>query len=267
MAGLFDIFTSDAAQTAGAKATQAADQGYDASRKFIKQGTKKGVGALEQGQTAGLGYLDTATGQATGALNQAAPTWADLLSRANAGYGAYSDAVGAAGPEGQARARANFQTDPGYQFQQEQGLDALNRGAASRGMLASGNNSQDILKFSQGLADQSYGDYVSRLLPFLGQANTAAAGQSGLYSNLANIYSQAGANKSNVATGTASGVANMYGNQGTQLANAAQSKYGTIGQAGVNTALADQGASQNMWNAILGLAGTAAKAAGSYAGA
>lgn len=112
-------------------------------------------GAAEQ---LNLGYdtLKDYAGRALGEYDAYQPP-------AQQAYGLYSDALGVNGAEGNGRATAAFQTNPGYEFQQEQGLEALNRTAASRGMLASGNNSADLLKYSQGLADQSYGSWLDRL--------------------------------------------------------------------------------------------------------
>jgi hypothetical protein len=69
-------------------------------------------------------------------------------------------------------------------------LQALQRTHAAAGNLSSGNADADTLKFSQGLADQSYGNYVSRLAPYLslaGQGATAsAAGRADASSHLGN---------------------------------------------------------------------------------
>lgn len=66
----------------------------------------------------------------------------------------------------------------------------MQRTHAAAGNLASGNADADTLKFSQGLADQSYGNYVSRLAPYLGLAGTGAAtataGQAGALQHLGN---------------------------------------------------------------------------------
>ena len=97
-----------------------------------------------------------------------------------AGTNAYGDATGANGPEGYARAVTNFKTDPGYGFQMDQGQQALNRAHAAAGNLSSGNADADTLKFSQGLADQSYGNYVSRLQPYFGAEQGAVSGAAGV---------------------------------------------------------------------------------------
>jgi hypothetical protein len=109
------------------------------------------------------------------------------------------------GQEGTQRFMGGFQQDPGYQFQQQQGLDALDRRSASKGMLNSGNNMADTLRFSQGLADQSYGNYFDRqsrgLSPYLGMQSGALDQYAKSQSSLANLYNQAETNKANYAYG------------------------------------------------------------------
>jgi hypothetical protein len=68
---------------------------------------------------------------------------------------------------------------PGYQFDQEEGIQALDRSAAARGMLNSGRASKDILRFSQGLADKTYGDQLARLMGVNQQGLGATGAQVG----------------------------------------------------------------------------------------
>lgn len=53
---------------------------------------------------------------------------------------------------------------PGYQFQMDEGQRALDNSAAARGSLNSGKSIKDTLRFSQGLADSTYGSQLARLL-------------------------------------------------------------------------------------------------------
>ena len=126
------------------------------------------MGASEQ---LGLGNqaYNTGAASALGEYDAYAP-------QAQQAYGLYSDALGINGADGNTRATAAFQTAPGYEFQQQQGLDALNRSASARGMLASGNNSADILGYSQGLADKSFGSWLDRLSG-LGQTGVGIANE------------------------------------------------------------------------------------------
>ena len=56
---------------------------------------------------------------------------------------------------------------PGYQFAYNQGLEAVNRTAAAKGQLGSGNRLYDLTKYGQGLASQTYNNTVSQLGNFL----------------------------------------------------------------------------------------------------
>ena len=62
---------------------------------------------------------------------------------------------------------SSITSTPGYQFAYNQGLEAVNRTAAAKGMLGSGNRLYDLTKFGQGLASQTYNNTVSQLGNFL----------------------------------------------------------------------------------------------------
>lgn len=49
-----------------------------------------------------------------------------------------------------------IQSTPGYQYALEQGNQAINRSAAAKGMLNSGNVLAELAKFGQGMASQNY---------------------------------------------------------------------------------------------------------------
>lgn len=107
-----------------------------------------------------------------------------LMEGANSGYAAYGDATGANGADGMARARALFTASPGYQEGLDRGLDGLDRRAASRGMLGSGNTQIDTLKYANDYATTKYGDFVNNLSPYLGTATGIAGQQAGLSAGL-----------------------------------------------------------------------------------
>jgi len=52
--------------------------------------------------------------------------------------------------------------DPGYQFAQRQGEDAITRGASALGTLRTGGTLKDLVGFNQGLATQNYNDAFQR---------------------------------------------------------------------------------------------------------
>lgn len=55
-----------------------------------------------------------------------------------------------------------FQVDPGYQFRQDQGEQAINRAAAAAGRYDSGRALKDLTTFNSGLASQEYGNAFNR---------------------------------------------------------------------------------------------------------
>jgi hypothetical protein len=56
----------------------------------------------------------------------------------------------------------DFEQDPGYAFRQQEGRRALERSAAARGGLLSGNTLRGIQRFGQDLASQEYGNAFNR---------------------------------------------------------------------------------------------------------
>lgn len=103
-------------------------------------------GLIDQGDDRTRGYLEEALG---------------LTSLGPNAQGILGDIYGLNGQAGADNARSMFRTGPGYDFQMDQGLQALDRRAAASGRFASGNADADALKFSQGLADDSWDDWVS----------------------------------------------------------------------------------------------------------
>lgn len=205
--GLFDIFSGDDARQAAQDKITGLNSAYT-----------QASGSLAQGRDA----LTSNFGDASG-------LYKNLLTSYAPGANAYGDATGANGADGYARAKTNFQTNPGYQFQMDQGLQALDRTHAAAGNLSSGNADSDTLKFATGLADQSYGQYTSGLLPYLTGQGTATAGAAGVDQNL----------------GTA--LNTSYGNQ----AGLGYQTQAGIGNATAAGDMADQQASANLWGGLL----------------
>ena len=67
-----------------------------------------------------------------------------------------SNLLGLNGPDAATAAMGNFQTSPGYQFSLDQGLRAVDAGAAAKGMLRSGATLKAEQTFGTGLADQEF---------------------------------------------------------------------------------------------------------------
>lgn len=149
--------------------------------------------------------IDTGSQQAGGYLDQILSQYAPLASDATAKGQLYADALGVNGADGNARATAAYQTSPGYQFQLDQGLQALDRGAAAHGSLQSGQSDLDYLKYSQGLANQDYGSWLSNLGSSGDILGAGLTGNSTALSNLANLASNTASQKTDIAGQVASG--------------------------------------------------------------
>jgi hypothetical protein len=205
------------------------------------QGIDALAGNYGQGRDALTGSLAAGRDAASANYGQAGNLYAGLGNYYQGLYGggasAYGDASGANGQAGFDRARANFQTNPGYAFQMDQGLQGLERVHAAAGNLSSGNTDTDALKFSQGLANQSWGSYLAGLQPYLGMAGqgqlAATQGQAGALQNLGNTL--------NTSYGTQGlGLNQNYTGQGG-LTNAAYQGQGGL----LNTNYMGQGAAAN----------------------
>lgn len=71
--------------------------------------------------------------------------------------------LGLDGTEPENMARRVYEGSPGHTFRLNQGVEALDRSATARGMLNSGRQSKDLIRFGQGLADSDYDNYLGNL--------------------------------------------------------------------------------------------------------
>jgi hypothetical protein len=66
------------------------------------------------------------------------------------------------GPNFQAPTDVTQQNDPGWQFRMKEGLDAIQRSAASKGTLLTGGAMTDLMAFGQDFASNEYGNVYNR---------------------------------------------------------------------------------------------------------
>lgn len=102
-----------------------------------------------------------------------------------------------------------FIQSPDYQFPLQQGVEGINRAAASRGALNAGATDVDLMRYGQGLASQNYGNYYARLAQLAGMGQSSAQGLGGSASQAA---SNIGALNANAIIGSQNAWSN-YGNQ------------------------------------------------------
>lgn len=208
--GLFDVF-----------GTGAQDAAADAQKS-----------GLEKGYTDLSAYLGKGRDVATQNYGNAVSTFAPFLAAGNAGTQAYADATGANGAEGQARAKANFQVDPGYNFRIDQGSENVLRNQGKTGQLASGATNLDLLNYGQGQASGEWNNYVSRLLPFLNSGQAAAAGTAGVQTGLGNLLNESYGNQGNAAYNTDTGIGNANANAQLARLNASANGIGALMKVG-----------------------------------
>lgn len=156
----------------------------------------------------------------------------------------------------QAPTAAQAEATPGYQFQLQQGENAMQNSAAGKGSLLTGRTLADLNNYAQGTASTNYQNtfnnaltqynsaystflnnqqnQYSRLMGLSGEGLTAAGGEgqliSGIGGDIASLYGQKGAA---AAQGTI-GAANAYGSILPGMSNAV-SNYGLLSMLNGNT--------------------------------
>jgi hypothetical protein len=162
------------------------------------------------------------------------------LNNALAPGGALTQGFAAQNGTFQAPTAAQAAATPGYQFQLDQGLAALQNSAAARGGLLSTGTAKNLENYAQGLASTNYQQVYNNALQAyntnFGVYNTT---QQNLYNNLLGVSSlgaNSAANLNSVNAGTTNSLANnITGNQqivGNDLLGSATALAGgTIGSA------------------------------------
>ena len=207
-----------------------------------------GVGGLVGGISGLFGGKKTDSGAAAArAAVQAAQIQADSANRsADLQYKMYQEAVGREQPwitagtgavnqysgllnlPGYAKIDPTgyLRSTPGYDWQLGQGVNALDRSAASRGMLLSGPQAKAVTKYGQGLADTTYNSLMDRLYGLSNQGQSAAslAGNQGMTTgqNMGNAY-MSGANAQ------AQGLYNAYNARESAYQNQQNNMMGGLG--------------------------------------
>lgn len=121
--------------------------------------------------------------------------------------------------------------DPGYQFRMQQGVGALDRSAASRGLLLSGGQTKALNDYGQGMASSELGNAYNRVAGIAdaarGTAGNLATLQSGRGTALANLATGQATQNAGLATNTTNALTNINQNAAQQQIAAQQA----IGQA------------------------------------
>ena len=134
--------------------------------------------------------------------------------------------LGPGGPTGTGIDPSTFRASPGYQFQKQEGLDAVTNSAAASGGLG-GNALKAISQYGTGLADQSWNQYI----------NQATSGWQNLVNPLAGVAGM-GANAAGNLAGLTNNVGSELGSNAVGVGNAGAA--GTMGSANALTGMIQQ---------------------------
>lgn len=116
---------------------------------------------------------------------------------------------------------ADYANDPAFQFEMEQGTNAISHNAAARGLASSGNVLKDLTRFGQGLAATYYDQAFNRFMQGRGLQQAAATTLAGQGLNAAGQQSNNIMQTGQYVGNTGMDVANFMANFGLQGENLA----------------------------------------------
>jgi hypothetical protein len=300
--GLFDAFSADDEnrkfqqglnyQTGQiGQADERISTNFDQARDYLTAARNKGTnyltdqnaiarGDINGAQTAGQNYLTGGAAQAAGIYDQALSPWQQLSGMGTQGVQDHYNLI--SNPD-------SIYDSELYKSREQATIDGLNREANSRGMLSSGNNSQDIMDYMRQGGLDYFNTLANQYQPYFGMAQNAAQGQANVLGQKAGMYDQLGQNQAGLAQWAGglnaasanqlgSNLANLRTGTATQLADNREQEGQllsgnrlTAGQAGsdmyTNQANAQSAADSNIWGALLGLGSGITGGLGSYVGA
>lgn len=164
-----------------------------------------GTGLLQDTQKQVLGELGQGYDAAQGYLGQAGDLYKGMTSAGQPGLDKYNALTLGSGADIQNALQGNA----GYQFNMDQGLQALQRSRAAGGMLASGNTDTDTLAFAQGLAGQQLAAERAALNPYLGMYTGGVQGQAGVLGQQAGTATDYFGNRASVQDNTTKSIVGL----------------------------------------------------------
>ncbi|MBF9234685.1 hypothetical protein [Microvirga alba] len=210
---------------------------------------------IQDGQTQSLASLGKGFDAARSSYGDAIDLYSPYRETGLKAFGQYADATGVNGQDGYDRSVGNFRAGPGYEWQRDQGTDAVARKQSALGALGSGNTMTAIADYSSHLADQEYGNYLNRLKGVSDVGYNATGAQAGLTKGIGDLYAQQGAGEAGVyGDSTRLGVGTLA-NTTNGISNAVQGGM-----------MAGQNAAANRWNMGMSLASLGASALGGLSG-
>jgi hypothetical protein len=216
------------------------------ARKADQQAASTVQAAGQQAQ----GNTQSAVAASNAALNpytstgaQAQTSLGNMMQQAQGGQGPLASFTGSF----QAPTAAQAEETPGYQFQLQQGQQALETSAAARGGLLSQGTGKQLEQYGQGLASTNYQQvYNNAMQQYQQQYQQFQNNQSNLYNRMSGL-GQTGLSATQTGVGANMQGAGLYGQQG-QLAAGQQAGYQA--QAGGAQAIGMAGLGNSVGNAM-----------------
>lgn len=190
-----------------------------ASAKGARTAAIWGTNLLQENQGKVLGELGQGYDAAQGYLGQAGDLYQGMTAAGQPGLDKYNALTLGSGADIQKALEGNA----GYQFNMDQGLQALQRSRAAGGMLNSGNTDTDTLAFSQGLAGQQLGAERAALSPYLSMFQQGTAGQAGVLGTQAGAATDYFGNRASVLDNTTKSIVGL-GTEALKAGDAAKSQ-------------------------------------------
>lgn len=144
----------------------------------------------------------------------------------------------------------DWKTDPGYRFRMDEGMKAIERSAAARGVLGSGGTLRGATRFAQDYASNEYQRVFDRISSIAGRGQSAASQGSNI---IVGTGQGVGSALINAGEARASGYV-AQGNAWTNAINQGAALYGSGAFGGIGGLGSDQG--PGAWGSSTGIPGT-----------
>jgi len=190
-----------------------------ASAKGARTAALWGAGQLEANQPKVLGELQSGYDTARGYLGQAGDLYGGMTAQGQQGVDKYNLLTLGSGADIQRALEGNA----GYQFNLDQGLQALQRSRAAQGMLASGNTDTDTLSFASGLAGQQLAAERAALSPYFSLYSGGIGGQAGVLGTQAGTATDYYTSRANVFDDTTKSIVGL-GTEALKAGDAAKNQ-------------------------------------------
>lgn len=176
------------------------------------------MGGLVQGAMAG-GGASASRGISQDVMNKGAANYAHdqanyqpFISTGQNALSSMADFSGLNGQGAADAALAGFRASPSYQFNLDQGLKAVDHGAAAQGMLRSGETLRAEQTLGANLASNEFGNYMNRLSGIAGMGLQGAGLGNQSTSTYDGLLTGTGGQQASTAANAGMNQASIYGN-------------------------------------------------------